>query len=391
MATHERGHILVVDDNENNRDLLTRRLERRGHTVVTAEHGVAAMALLRAQRFDLLVLDIMMPQMDGYEVLRLLKADPALRHLPVIVISALGELDSVVRCIELGAEDYLVKPFNPVLLNAKIDFCLERKRLRDREQAYLTAVRQELELGRRVQADFLPATLPQLAGWELAASFVPAREVAGDFYDAFVLPCGRLGLLIGDVCDKGVGAALYMTLTRSLLRAFAEQAGDDHAAPLLAVTRTNSYIARHHRQSHMFATTFFAVIDPPSGAMRYINAGHPAPVIVRADGGLLPLEATGPAMGFMPDSSFAVAKATIGPGDTLLAYTDGATEARDPAGALFGEERLLAELRRSRPDLDSLLYAVESAARAHIGGDTLDDDITMIAAKRRSGRSGGAA
>lgn len=382
MATHERGHVLVVDDNENNRDLLTRRLERRGHTVVTAEHGVAAMALLRAQQFDLLVLDIMMPEMDGYEVLRLLKADPALSHLPVIVISALGELDSVVRCIELGAEDYLVKPFNPVLLNAKIDFCLERKRLRDRERAYLAAIRQELELGRRVQADFLPAALPQLPGWELAASFVPAREVAGDFYDAFLLPCGRLGLLIGDVCDKGVGAALYMTLTRSLLRAFAEQAGDDHAAPLLAVTRTNSYIARHHRQSHMFATAFFAAIDPQSGAMSYINAGHPAPVIVRADGGHLPLEATSPAVGLMPQSRFTIAEAAIGRGDTLLAYTDGATEARDPSGALFGEERLLDELRRSRPDPESLLRAVASAARAHIGGGTLDDDITMIAARR---------
>jgi signal transduction histidine kinase len=127
------GHLLVVDDNETNRDLLSRRLQRQGYSVAAAANGREALERLAAEQFDLVLLDIMMPEMDGYEVLERLKGDPELRHLPVIMISALDEIDSVVRCIEIGAEDYLSKPFNPVLLQARIGASLEKKRLRDRE------------------------------------------------------------------------------------------------------------------------------------------------------------------------------------------------------------------------------------------------------------------
>ncbi len=129
----KKGFLLVVDDVEANRDVLSRRLERQGYTVATAENGPQALARLRAETFDLVLLDIMMPEMDGYEVLQRLKADEALRHIPVIMISALSEMDSVVHCVEMGAEDYLPKPFNPTLLKARIGACLEKKRARDRE------------------------------------------------------------------------------------------------------------------------------------------------------------------------------------------------------------------------------------------------------------------
>jgi two-component system, NtrC family, sensor kinase len=133
----EQGYVLIVDDNEANRDVLARRLDREGHTVAVAENGHQALEMMRAQEFDLVLLDIIMPGMDGYQVLEYLKADAALRHIPVIVISAVDALDSAVRCIELGAEDYLSKPFNQVLLKARIDASLEKKRLRAQEQAYL--------------------------------------------------------------------------------------------------------------------------------------------------------------------------------------------------------------------------------------------------------------
>jgi len=127
------GSLLVVDDNEANRDVLSRRLQRQGYTVSTANNGRQALEMLRADTFDLVLLDIMMPEMDGYEVLRNLKSEEVLSHIPIIMISALSELDSVVRCIEMGAEDYLPKPFNPTLLKARIGACLEKKRARDRE------------------------------------------------------------------------------------------------------------------------------------------------------------------------------------------------------------------------------------------------------------------
>jgi adenylate cyclase len=139
----ESGKLLVVDDNEINRDMLSRRLERQGHRVVTAESGRAALERLASEAFDLVLLDVMMPEMNGFQVLERLKADEKLRHIPVIMISALDEIDSVVRCIEMGAEDYLPKNFNPTLLRARIGACLEKKRLRDREVLYLRQIEEE--------------------------------------------------------------------------------------------------------------------------------------------------------------------------------------------------------------------------------------------------------
>lgn len=376
------AHILVVDDIEYNRDLLSRRLLRRGHTVDLANDGAEALQRLRARAYDLLILDLMMPVLDGYSVLSAVRADPTLRTIPVIVISALDELESVVRCIELGAEDYLIKPINAVLLHAKVDACLERKRLRDRERASLAAARLELELARRTQAEFLPATLPRLAGWDLAASFHPAREVAGDFYDAFALPDGQIGLMIGDVCDKGAGAALFMALTRSLLRAYADQACANGLSPLSAITLTNGYLTRHHRASRIFVTTCFAVLDPTSGGLRYINAGHPALVLLRHNGANQLLEATGPALALSPDAHFAEGTAALATGEALVAYTDGASEARDASGALLDEARVIAALGRPEPSAAALLARVVAAVAAHTGGAPLADDITMLAARR---------
>jgi DNA-binding response OmpR family regulator len=127
--------ILVVDDNEMNRDMLQRRLERQNYETLSADNGQRALDMLRVQQFDLVLLDVQMPKMTGYEVLETVKADPVLRSIPIIMISAVDDLDSVVRCIELGAEDYLFKPFNPVLLKARVNASLERKRMLDQANA----------------------------------------------------------------------------------------------------------------------------------------------------------------------------------------------------------------------------------------------------------------
>jgi len=150
------GLVLVVDDNEMNRDLLSRRLQRQGFTVAIAEDGKQALEQIQIQPFDLVLLDVMMPQMNGYQVLEYLKTDTNLRHIPVIVISALDDMESVVRCIELGAEDYLFKPFNQTLLKARIGACLEKKRLRDQEQAFLKQIQAEQEKSERLLLNVLP-------------------------------------------------------------------------------------------------------------------------------------------------------------------------------------------------------------------------------------------
>jgi class 3 adenylate cyclase len=182
----ESGSILVVDDVEANRDLLSRRLQRQGHTVVVAEHGRQAIDLLQTQSFDLILCDIMMPEMNGYQVLEHLKADPAQRHIPVIMISALDDIESVVRCIELGAEDYLFKPFNPTLLKARINACLEKKRLRDQEQAYLKRLQAEQEKSERLLLSILPKPVAeQLKQTQstIADSFAEATVLFADIVD----------------------------------------------------------------------------------------------------------------------------------------------------------------------------------------------------------------
>jgi class 3 adenylate cyclase len=156
-ADAEGGAILVVDDNEANRDLLCRRLARDGHAVTPAEDGRRALELLQTRHFDLVLLDIIMPGLNGLQVLERLKADARLRHVPVIMISSFDEIEGVVHCIERGAEDYLTKPFNPVLLQARISACLEKKRLRDREVLYL----QQIEKERQRSDELLHVILPE--------------------------------------------------------------------------------------------------------------------------------------------------------------------------------------------------------------------------------------
>ncbi len=312
VVTADCGDLLVVDDNDMNRDLLSRHLKGQGHSVTVAENGREALSMIRAHTFDVVLLDIMMPEMDGYQVLQHLKSSDAWRDIPVIMISALNEMNSVVRCIEMGAEDYLSKPFNRILLKARIGAVLEKKRLRDKEQLYLKSLEGELEIGRQIQTSFFPDFLPQLPGWEIAAWFRPARQVSGDFYDAFLLSGGQImGIVIADVCDKGVGAALFMGLFRSLIRAFAnmhysgsrmtlseggETSPDADSAPMTAISSdhenalktvialTNDYIALNHSKSNMFATIFFGVIDPETGTLTYITGGHEPPAIISPDG-----------------------------------------------------------------------------------------------------------
>src|SRR5690606_32386832 len=152
---------LVVDDNESNRSMLARRLEREGHTIILADNGKSALDMLRKEDFDLVLLDVMMPEMDGYQVLEQLHADDKFRGLPVIMISALDEIDTVVKSIELGAEDYLPKPFNPVILRARISACLEKKRLRDRERAYIRKLRSEQERSEQLLLNILPRPIAE--------------------------------------------------------------------------------------------------------------------------------------------------------------------------------------------------------------------------------------
>lgn len=251
----------------------------------------------------------------------------------------------------------------------------------------------ELEIGRTIQSGFLPVDLPAPPGWEVAAHFRPALQVSGDFYDLFRLSDERrLGVVIADVCDHGVGSALFMALTRSLVRAFALRKGRAHRPEgeepadrlaLDAVERTNDYICETHAEAGMFATLFMGVLDPADGTLTYVNGGHEPPILQRARGEAAHLKATGLAVGALPDSPYHADAASLRPGDRLVLYTDGVTDAEGAAGSRFGKDRLAA-LSSARPEetASETVARIVSALQAHVGDGAPADDITLLVVHR---------
>jgi adenylate cyclase len=186
IMSGDQGYMLVVDDNKMNRMMLSRALEQQGHRVAWAENGWEALKQLRAEAFDVVLLDILMPEMDGYQVLEEMKRDKGLRHIPVIMISSLEDTESIVRCIEMGADDYLTKPFDPVLLRARINACLAKKRLHDLEQEYIQLLQIEQEKSERLLLNILPKPIAERLKQEqstVADSFAEVTVLFADIVD----------------------------------------------------------------------------------------------------------------------------------------------------------------------------------------------------------------
>jgi sigma-B regulation protein RsbU (phosphoserine phosphatase) len=285
-----------------------------------------------------------------------------------------------------------------------------------RSQQMLVKLESDLQTARDIQAGFLPDQLPQLEGWQIAAHFRPAREVAGDFYDAFVLKKqNRVWIVMADVVDKGVPAALFMALVRSLTRAFAQQYYSVNWADLLdkdsekrtargegrrriasagtialknALTLTNKYVLDNHIDLNMFATMFVGMFDPRSGRLSYINAGHNPPYIIATDGTLkASLRPNGPAVGMISGFEYEIENAQLAPGDILFTYTDGVTEARAEDRSFFGDDRLEELLQQPYPSATAVLDAVQQAVYAFMGDGPQFDDVTMLAVRREAGTS----
>ena len=275
-------------------------------------------------------------------------------------------------------------------------------------ESYSRALERELDRGFRIQQDFLPRKLPSLSDWKINAAIQPARQVSGDFYDVFALPGGTYGIAIGDVCDKGVGSALFMALFRSLIRIFSghtewsqsgvgkqiqtvdgicemaplRRAGSETA--LHTVHLTNDYIAQQHYEMSMFATIFFGVLNPADGEICYVNAGHEPVYIVASDGMKRRLGPTGPAVGLFAQMKFACRKTHLQPEEMLFAYTDGVIDARSPSGERFTRKRLDSLLSQPSATGAERIEQVKTHLADHIGENPLEDDITMLSLRRIS-------
>jgi sigma-B regulation protein RsbU (phosphoserine phosphatase) len=273
---------------------------------------------------------------------------------------------------------------------------IENARVRAEIERARQVAEHELEIGRKIQAGFLPDHIPVPHGWEIAAHFQPALQVSGDFYDVFEIAGGRyLGVVIADVCDHGVGSALFMALTRSLIRAFALQRAEHreaaHADPsecshqtlaLETIRQANAYITDNHGEAGMFATLFLGILDPATGRLTYINGGHEPPLFLRSGQPAAYLKATGLAVGVLPDAPYRTESVSFHPGDCLILYTDGVTDADDLAGVHFSKPRLVSLISNSGADAQTLVDAVVAALNAHVGKGSPADDVTLMVIRK---------
>ncbi len=283
--------------------------------------------------------------------------------------------------------------------NAELARAYQELQAAQSELIRLNRLEEELAVARRIQESFLPRSLPQPAGWQIAGFSRGAQAVGGDFFDCIALPGERLGLIVADVCGKGVTAALFVALARSLLRAASQAPGvfqGSHALSAEAILSgatwlTNDYITREHADSDMFITLFYAVLEPHSGQLSYINAGHNPPLVLSATGNVRELESTTLPIGIMPGQTFEVVQTQLAPNDTLIAFSDGITEAMNDAGAIFGDERLLAFLRSYATQAPATLLAgLVQTVDAFVATAPQADDMTLLILQRNGGGDPGA-
>jgi sigma-B regulation protein RsbU (phosphoserine phosphatase) len=389
VSAMQHGFVLVVDDIEENRDVLSRRLKRQGYAVATTENGREALDRLRSETFDLVLLDIMMPEMDGYEVLQRLKADEALRHIPVIMISALSELDSVVRCIGMGAEDYLLKPFNPTLLKARIGACLEKKRARDREQelaavlhaqnsemaAWREAQEADLAVARTTQQAIVASPLPRLAGWQVETVYTPLIQVGGDVYGWRQLGDGTWLFWLADATGHGIAAALFTTLVALLFNHASSETKTAHGI----LTRVNAEFYGVLR-GRSFMTACCAVIDS-DGRLSFAGAGHPPLLIRRCDGLIETVPSRSSLIGIDPAVEIGETVMTLAPGDVAFLYTDGIYSLKSNERDRLTSSALMDAFARNDGSADFIPRLIAQLVQQS-GGQGFDDDLSAIALRR---------
>jgi len=379
------GHILVVDDNEMNRDMLTRRLNRQGHTVEIAVDGRQALEMIRSHKFDLILLDIMMPEMNGYEVLEHMKADDTLPYVPVIMISAVDEIDSIVRCVELGAEDYLPKPFNRVLLKARIGASLEKKRLRDRQEAYTRQLNfenqrksQELERARQVQLSMLPTAPPKLSHLDIAARQETASEVGGDYYDFFPLPDGKLLMAIGDATGHGVSSGLMVSMTKASLLATNEI---DLVALVNKINRILSEIDLGLQLNMALLLLEVSAMEDGGVTIRACGGGMPPIYLLKADSSFEEIFVANLPLGIIGEIEYTLTEFCVCSGDTIVLTSDGLFERFNKSRQILGLDQLgsiLAQMDVAGLTAAEVLARINQIGNDWANGQPLYDDVTLV-------------
>jgi len=369
-AEAEKKTVLVVDDAPANIRIVNEILHN-SYKVRIATNGAKGIELASgAPGPDLILLDVVMPGMNGYEVCTKLKADPATRDIPVIFLTGQTETTDETRGFEVGAVDYIHKPFSPAVVAARVHTHLALRETRALLEQQLQAIRDEMETARKIQMSILPSEVPQIAGLDIAARYIPMTAVAGDFYDFLAIDEHRIGLLVADVSGHGMPAALIASMLKVAFAAQVDEAND----PAAVMTGLNSALCGKF-QGH-YVTAAYALLDLEKRMVRYAGAGHP-PLLLREQqrGGARRVLENGLFLGFFPGATYKATETRFEAGDTLLFYTDGITEMMNEA-----EEFLEQHGDCAATDLTDRLLAHLASWSGRAAGEDPDDDVTLLAA-----------
>jgi sigma-B regulation protein RsbU (phosphoserine phosphatase) len=387
-----RGRLLVVDDNEMNRDMLSRRLAKRGYTVQVAEDGAQALEMIFGGDFDVVLLDIMMPGIDGYEVLERVRErhDPA--ELPVIMATAKDQSEDIVRALKLGANDYVTKPFDFPVVRARVRTQVELKRSRDALAAAHGRMKRDLEAAARIQQAALPPAEVELPGIRCVWRYLPCDELAGDTLKIIPLDEGQIGLYVLDVSGHGVPSALLsVTLSRllsqgpsSLLWAEDERSAERRIASPAEVAVDLADRFPYDMETGQYFTLLYGVLDLEQMEFRYASAAHVPLLHLREGATTQTYESTGPAIGLVIPGvmpvEFDEGTISLQAGDRLYLYSDGIPEATRPDDEEFGEDRLVRALEELRGvSLEDGVESLLEDLRGWCGERGFDDDVSILA------------
>jgi serine phosphatase RsbU (regulator of sigma subunit) len=369
--------ILVVDDSATNLQVVVRTLYGTGHRILVARDGTTALDIALRAAPDLVLLDVMMPGMDGFEVCRALKARPETRQAAVIFMSARSELSDKVSGLELGAVDYITKPIQAEEVLARVAAHLSRQQLEHALRVSRDKLDRELAGAARMQRSILPVAMPEHPRVSFAAYYETSRHAGGDYYDVMPLGGDRFGIVVADVSGHGAPSAIVMAMIRAVMHTY-PGVPDDPPAVL-------HYINRHFRflwDSSMYATAMYAVLDAGRETLRVSSAGHPPPLRMRAgeDAASLPVE---PAMCLIWDElgTIPCAEYALRGGDRLVFYTDGITERQAQDDVMYDPEQFCAALTRigALPPTVIVREVVAELDR-FVAGHEPDDDQTLLVA-----------
>ncbi len=390
------GHLLVVDDNEMNRDLLSRRLRKKGHRVEVADGGAAALEMIESGAFDLVLLDIMMPGMDGMEVLERIRVDHGPDELPVIMATAKTESEDIVAALKHGANDYVTKPFDFPVVLARVQTQLAVKQGRDALAKAHRRMKKDLEAAARIQQTLLPAETVEIPGARCAWRYVPCDELAGDTLNVIPLGDGITGLYVLDVSGHGVPSSLLSVIlsrlmtgvpdASSVLRTLRDGSGscEISLATPAEVARELSRRFPYDKETLQYFTMVYAILDMDRRLFTYVSAGHTPIFHLRRGSDPVLHTSTGSPIALVPaeigPSDYEEKTVQLEPGDRLYLLSDGIPEAHLPGGEEFGEERISSTLQGCfDKDLDVTVTRLLDDVWDWMGGTGPGDDVSVLA------------